>query len=100
MGGYITRMGEKNACRLSVGNPEGKRLIGRPRGIWMDNIKIGFREIGWDGMRWVNFYQDRDHWRALKKIVMSLRVPYNLGKLLSSCTTGSLFRRAQFREAS
>jgi hypothetical protein len=43
--------GEKrNAYRILVGNPEGKRLLGRPRRGWVDNIKIDLREIGWGGM--------------------------------------------------
>jgi hypothetical protein len=32
-----------------VGNPEGKRPLGRPRCRWVDNIKMDLREIGWDG---------------------------------------------------
>jgi hypothetical protein len=37
--GYVARMGEKrNACRILVGKPEGKRPLGRPRRRWMDNI--------------------------------------------------------------
>jgi hypothetical protein len=44
-------MGEKsNAYLILVGKPEGKRPVGRPRRRWMDNIKMDFREIGWDGM--------------------------------------------------
>jgi hypothetical protein len=44
-------MGEKrNACRILVGNPEGKRPLGRQRRRWADNIKMNLREIGWDGM--------------------------------------------------
>jgi hypothetical protein len=40
-------MGEKrNACRILVGKPEGKRPLGRPRRRWVDNIKIDLREIG------------------------------------------------------
>jgi hypothetical protein len=35
---------------VSVGNPEGKRPLGRPRRRWVDNIKMDLREIGWDGM--------------------------------------------------
>jgi hypothetical protein len=43
-------MGEnRNACRILVGKPEGKRPLGRPRHRWMYNIKIDLREIGW---RW------------------------------------------------
>jgi hypothetical protein len=38
-------MGEKrNACRILVGKPEGKRPLGRPRRRWVDNIKIDLRE--------------------------------------------------------
>jgi hypothetical protein len=42
-------MGEKrNACRILVGKPEGKRPLGRPRRRWVDNIKMDLREIGLD----------------------------------------------------
>jgi hypothetical protein len=45
-------MGEKrNAYRILVGEPEGKRPLGRPRRRWVDNIKIDIREIGWYGMK-------------------------------------------------
>jgi hypothetical protein len=54
-------MGEKrNACRILVGKPEGKKPLGRPRSRWVDNIKIQLSEIGWDGVDWVNLAQDRD----------------------------------------
>jgi hypothetical protein len=47
-GGHVARMGEKrNAYRLLVGKPEGKRPVGRPRRRWADNIKIDLLEIGW-----------------------------------------------------
>jgi hypothetical protein len=69
-------MGEKrNAYKILVGNPEGKRALGRPRRRWVDNIKMDLREIGWDGMNWIDFAQDRDLWRALVNAVMNLRVP-------------------------
>jgi hypothetical protein len=68
--------GEKtNAYRILVGNPEGKRLLRRPRRRWVDNIEMDLREIGWDGMDWIDLTQDRDQWRALVKAVMNLRVP-------------------------
>jgi hypothetical protein len=45
--GHVARMGEKrNVYRLLVGKPEGKRLLGRPRRRWMDNIKMDVLEIG------------------------------------------------------
>jgi hypothetical protein len=58
-----------------VGNPEGKRPLGRPRRRWVENIKMGLREIGWDGMYWIVLAQDRDQWRALVNTVINLRVP-------------------------
>jgi hypothetical protein len=43
--------------------------------MWVDNIKIDLREIGLDGMDWIELTQDRDYWRALVNMVMNLRVP-------------------------
>jgi hypothetical protein len=46
--GHVTRMGEKrNACRLLVGKPEGRRPLGRPRRRWVDNIGMDLVEVGW-----------------------------------------------------
>jgi hypothetical protein len=69
-------MGEKrNAYKILVGKTEGKRSLGRPRRGWMDNIKMDLREIGWDGMDWIDLAQDRDQWRASMDTIMNLRVP-------------------------
>jgi hypothetical protein len=65
----------RNAYRILVGNPEGKRSLRRPRHRWVDNIKMDLGEIGWDGMGWINLAQDRDYWRALVNTVMNLQVP-------------------------
>jgi hypothetical protein len=35
----------KNVYRILVGKPEGKRLLGRPKRRWVDNIKMDLREI-------------------------------------------------------
>jgi hypothetical protein len=44
-------MGEKrNACRMLMGKPEGKRPLGRPRRRLVDNIKMDLREIEWSDM--------------------------------------------------
>jgi hypothetical protein len=40
----------RNACRILVGKPEGKRPLGRPRCRWVNNIKMDLRETGWDAM--------------------------------------------------
>jgi hypothetical protein len=74
--GHVARMGEKrNAYRILVGKPEGRRPLGRPRRRGVDNIKMDLRETGWDGVDWVDLAQDRDHWRALVNTVMNFRVP-------------------------
>jgi hypothetical protein len=74
--GNIARMGEeKNAYRILVGKPEGKRPLGRPRRKCVDNIKMNLREIGWDGIDSINLAQDRDQWRALLNTVLNFGVP-------------------------
>jgi hypothetical protein len=65
---------KRNVYKILVGMPEGKRPLGKPRRMWVDNIKIDLREIGWGGMDWIDLAQDRDHWRALVNTVMNLRV--------------------------
>jgi hypothetical protein len=63
-------MGEKRtAYTILVGKPEGNRPLGRPRRRWI------LREIGWDGVDWIDVAQDRDRWRALVNTVMNLLVP-------------------------
>jgi hypothetical protein len=46
--GHVARMEEeRNAYRVLMGNPEGKRPLGRPRRRWEDGIRMDLREIGW-----------------------------------------------------
>jgi hypothetical protein len=53
-------MGEKmNAYRLLVGNPEGKRPLGRPRRRWVDNIRTDPGEVRWGDVDWLDLAQDR-----------------------------------------
>ncbi|KAJ4428831.1 hypothetical protein ANN_25824 [Periplaneta americana] len=74
--GHVARMGEsRNAYRVLVGKPEGKKPLGRPRRRWEDNIKMDLREVGYDGRDWINLAQDRDQWRAYVRTAMNLRVP-------------------------
>jgi hypothetical protein len=64
----------RNAYRLYVGKPEGKRLLGRPRRRCVGNIKIDFVEIGRSGVDSIDLAQDRGRWRALMNAVMNIRV--------------------------
>jgi hypothetical protein len=74
--GNVARMGRRGMhIGYWWGKPEGKRPLGRPRRRWMDNIKTELREVGWNGMDWIDLAQDRDQWRAYVNAVMNLRVP-------------------------
>jgi hypothetical protein len=71
----VARMGEgRNVNRVSVGKPEGKRPLERPRRRWEDGIKMDLTEIGSGGVEWIQLAQDRDRWRAVVSAVMNLRV--------------------------
>jgi hypothetical protein len=68
--------GEKrNAYRLFVGKPEGKRPLGRPRRMWVDNIRLDLGEVEWGDVDWIGLAKDRNRWRAVVKSVLNLRVP-------------------------
>jgi PAS domain-containing protein len=73
---HVVGMGEKrNAYRLLVGKPEGKRPLGRPRHTWVYNIKKDILELGWgDDVDWICLAQDRDRWRAPVNSVFNLQV--------------------------
>jgi hypothetical protein len=76
MGRACSTNGEKrHAYRILMGSPERKRPLGRPRRRWVDNIKMDLREIGWDGMDWIDLAENRDQWRTLVNAIMNLRVP-------------------------
>jgi hypothetical protein len=54
MGAACSTNGEKrNAYRLLVGKPEGRRPLGRPRRRWVDNIRIDLVEVGWGDVDWI-----------------------------------------------
>jgi hypothetical protein len=59
--GHLARIGEeRNAYRVLVGKPGGKRSLGRSRRRWEDNMKMDLRDIGWGGTDWIDLALDRD----------------------------------------
>jgi hypothetical protein len=68
-------MEKRNIYSIFVGKPEGKRPLGRRRRRRVDNIKIDLRDIGWDGVDWIDMAQNRDEWMTLVNTVLNLRVP-------------------------
>jgi hypothetical protein len=57
-----------------VGNPEGKRPLGRKRRRWEDGIRMDLRKIGWVNVDWIRLAQDRDLWRPVINAEKNLRV--------------------------
>jgi hypothetical protein len=69
-------MGEKrNAYRLLVGQPEGKRPLGRPKCTSVDNIRMDLGEVGWGDVDWIGLAKDKNRWRAVVNSVLNFRVP-------------------------
>jgi hypothetical protein len=56
---------KKIAYRILVAKPEGKTPLGRLRLTWVNNVTTDLREIGWDGIDWIDLAQGRDQWRSL-----------------------------------
>jgi hypothetical protein len=64
----------RNACRILVEKPEGKRPCGRTRRRWENNIKTELREIMWEAADWIHLTQNGDRWRDPANTVMKIRV--------------------------
>jgi len=72
----VARMEKRRGVyRVLVGNPEGKRPLGRARHRWVDNIEMDLQEMACGGVDWIELAHDRDRWLALVTAVMILGVP-------------------------
>jgi hypothetical protein len=82
--GHVACMEEmRNAYKILVVNPEGKRPLGRP-GNRLEDIRMDLRERGLEGVDWIHLAHDRDQWRALFNTTMNVRVPLKEGNYLTS----------------
>jgi hypothetical protein len=71
--GHVARIGEmKNAYKILVGKPEGRRTFGRTKRRREDNIKTVLKNILCESVEWIRLAQDRYQWRALVNTIMNL----------------------------
>jgi hypothetical protein len=90
MGGVCSTNGEnRKACKLFVGMPGGKRLLGGLRHRWVDNINMDLLEIEWGDVDWIGLAQDRDRWRLLVNSVMNFGFYKMLGKYQAVTQVGA-----------
>jgi hypothetical protein len=74
--GHVARRGEmRNAYRDLVGKHEEKRPLGILRRGWENNIRMDVREVGWEGVDWMNLAENTDQWRTIVNTVLKFRVP-------------------------
>jgi hypothetical protein len=68
--------GEKRVLyRVLVGKPEGKRVLGRPKHRWEDNINMDLKKVVCWGMEWIKLAEVVNMWCAFVNAVMNLQVP-------------------------
>ena len=74
--GHVARMEEGGrAFKIITGKFTGKRLLGRPRRRWEENIRMDIKEIGINTRNLVYSAQDKDYWRVFVNAALNLRVP-------------------------
>jgi hypothetical protein len=82
--GHISHMEMRNAYKILVRKPEGKRPFRKSRYRWKNNIMVDFKETGREGVDWILMAQDRVQWWAFVNMVMNLCVPYRVGNFFTS----------------
>jgi len=65
----------RSAFKILTGTPARKRLLGRPRRRWEENIRMDLKEISINTRNWIDSAQDRNYWRPLVNVALNLRVP-------------------------
>ena len=67
----------RSAFKILTGKPKptGKRISGRPRSRWEDNIRVSLNEMGVNMRNWVDSVQDSNYWKPLVNAALSLWVP-------------------------
>jgi len=74
--GHVARMAVlRGVYRVLLGKPERSTPLGRPRRVWVDNIRMAVQEVGFWNMEWIGLAQEKDSWRKIVSVVMNLRVP-------------------------
>jgi hypothetical protein len=54
---------------------QGNRPLGRPRRVWLDNIRMDLADVGWGDVDWIDLAQNRDRRSAVVSSVLELQVP-------------------------
>jgi hypothetical protein len=73
--GYVARIeGNRISSRGLMRRPEVKRLLGRLELRWDDNIKMGLKNIEWEGVDWIVLAQQRNQWLGVLNTIIKLQV--------------------------
>ena len=72
---HVARMEkDRSAFKILTGKPTGKRLLGRPRRRWEDNIRMDLKELGINTRNWFDSAQEKNYWGTVVKAQLNLRV--------------------------
>jgi hypothetical protein len=74
--GQVAKMeGGRSTFKMLTGKSTGKRLLGRPKRRWEDNMRMDLEKIGINAANWVDSAQDRNYCRELVNAALKLRIP-------------------------
>jgi CRISPR/Cas system-associated protein Cas7 (RAMP superfamily) len=97
--GHVARTGKRTGVhRVLVGNPEGKRPLGRLRHRSEYNIEMDLQKVGWECMNWIELDQDRNRRRALLNAVMNFNSSIKCGNFWTSCKPVIFSRKTLLHE--